>query len=102
MKDEKLSVIMGVWNPDRQMLEQAVQSILSQTFSDFCFYICDDGSTNGAYEWLRQYARGDGRIRPLRHEQNRGLACALNTCLAHCRGEYVARQDADDFSLPTV
>lgn len=100
MRAEAVSVIMGVWNPDQRMLKRAVDSILAQTFADFRFYICDDGSTNGAFTWLSDYARRDPRVCVLRHSRNRGLAAALNTCLRHCEGKYVARQDADDYSHP--
>lgn len=102
MSNPILTVIMCVYNcPSEQMLTRAVDSVLNQTFRDFEFLICDDGSTNGSRAWLREEARRDNRIRLLANEKNEGLAFALNKCLARAKGRYIARQDADDYSLPT-
>ena len=97
-----LTVIMCVYNcPSERMLTQAIDSVLNQTFRDFEFLICDDGSTNDSLAWLRKKARQDDRIVLLTNDRNEGLAFALNKCIAHSRGRYIARQDADDYSSPT-
>ncbi len=96
-----VSVIMGVYNEkNREQLELAIDSILSQTLQEIEFIICDDGSEQTCSEMLREICARDGRIRLYRHEENQGLAAALNTCLSHARGEYVARMDGDDISKP--
>ena len=88
---------MPVYNGERY-LREAVESILRQTFSDFEFLIIDDGSRDGTSAILRSYR--DDRIRVFENEHNLGLIAALNKGLQMARGEYVARMDADDISLP--
>ncbi len=92
-----VSVLMAVYNGQRHV-RQAVDGILAQTFPDFEFVIVDDGSTDTTPRILDEYV--DPRIVRLKHTKNRGLIAALNTGLAAARGEFVARQDADDFSYP--
>lgn len=93
-----VSVLMPVYNAERYVGE-AVESILGQTFSDFEFIIIDDGSTDGSLGILRKYADRDGRIR-LVSRPNTGYVVALNEAISLARGEYLARMDADDASLP--
>lgn len=100
MAEPVLSVIMGVYNcPTEEMLMRAVDSVLEQTFSDLEFIICDDGSDNGTYEWLKKAAQKDKRIVLIRNKRNMSLAYSLNRCIEIARGKYIARQDADDYSV---
>lgn len=97
----KISVIMSVYNPHPYaQLEDAAASILRQTEKDWEFLIYDDGSEEAVREKLRCLAGSDPRIRLLEGDRNRGIAWGLNQCLANARGEYIARMDADDLSLP--
>ena len=93
-----VSVVMAVHNGER-FLAEAVESILNQTFSDFEFLIIDDGSTDGSSAILSAYAARDARIR-LISQPNQGLTRSLNAGIKLARGEYIARFDADDISLP--
>ncbi|GEM_PF-361920 len=93
----RVSVLMPVYNGE-QYLDEAVQSILCQTFRDFEFLIIDDGSTDGTKAILDSY--NDERIRLVRNERNMGLTKSLNRGLVLARGDYIARQDADDVSHP--
>lgn len=96
----KVSVIMGVYNTNnREMVKSAIDSILNQTFEDFEFIICDDGSTDGTYELLKELTRDDERCILIQNKSNQGLAQTLNNCIAIAKGDYVARMDADDISL---
>jgi glycosyltransferase involved in cell wall biosynthesis len=94
--DPTVSVIMPVYNGEGY-LRAAIESILTQTFSDFEFLILDDGSTDRSSSIISGY--DDPRISILRHS-NRGLAGTLNRGISLARGKYVARQDQDDISLP--
>lgn len=95
----KISVIMGAYNiASLANFDHAMQSVLKQSETDFEFVICDDGSTDGTYDLLTEYARRDSRIKLIRNPQNQGLASALNHCLSVASGMYIARQDADDYS----
>lgn len=98
----KVSVIMGIYNTNnREMVKEAIDSILNQTFKDFEFIICDDGSTDNTYDLVKELTQHDERCILIRNEQNQGLAQTLNNCLAIAKGEYIARMDADDISIHT-
>lgn len=81
-------------------LAQALDSILSQSFSSFEFIVIDDASTDGTARILADYAGRDSRICLLSNQRNMGLAWSLNRGLKQANGRYVARMDADDISLP--
>jgi len=94
----RITVLMPVYNAERY-LRTAVDSILGQTFSGFELLIVDDGSDDGSTAIVNSYT--DKRIRLIRNECNLGLIATLNKGLQAARGQYVARMDADDISLPT-
>jgi glycosyltransferase involved in cell wall biosynthesis len=93
----KISVIMSVYNGEKY-LGEAIESVLGQTFTDFDFIIVNDGSTDGSLEIIQSYH--DERIRVMNNESNLGLTKSLNKAIKESGGEYIARQDADDISLP--
>ena len=92
----EVSVIMTVYNGERY-LNEAIRSILDQTFEDLEFVIIDDGSTDGTPEILEKLR--DPRVRILIQE-NRGLTASLNRGIRESRGRLIARMDADDISHP--
>src|SRR5208337_1888421 len=94
----QVSVIMAVYNGDK-FLEEAVESVLCQTFADFEFVIIDDGSTDGTSKLLAKYAEQDSRIVVIRQD-NRGLPSSLNRAISVANCELLARMDADDRMLP--
>lgn len=99
MDEVMISVIMGVYNTsDNSVLYKAINSILRQTFQNFEFIICDDGSTDKTYDLLCDIAKTDLRVVVIRNEMNLGLAVTLNKCIDVSRGKYIARMDADDIS----
>ena len=93
----KISVIMPAYNAEKYIAE-AIDSILGQTFGDFEFIILNDCSKDRTEEIILSY--DDPRIVYLKNEQNLGVAATLNRGLAIAKGEYIARMDADDISLP--
>ena len=99
-RSPRISVVMGAYN-SRDTIEAAVLSILDQTVEDLELLVCDDCSTDGTWELLQRLAEQHPRkLRLLRSGENRYLAASLNRCLAEAKGEYIARMDADDVSLP--
>ena len=98
MKPPEISVVMSVYN-DAAYLRTAVDGILSQTGVDLEFIIVDDGSSDDSPGILAEYAARDHRIRVI-HQENAGLTRALITGCNAASGEFIARQDADDVSLP--
>jgi glycosyltransferase involved in cell wall biosynthesis len=95
MKNPKVTVLMSVYNGEKY-LKEAIDSILNQTFKDFEFLIINDGSTDRTKEILSSY--DDSRIKIIVNEKNIGLTKSLNKGLKVAKGEYIARQDADDIS----
>lgn len=89
---------MSVYNGEKY-LKEAIESILDQTFRDFEFIIVNDGSTDGTSDILAHYQQIDNRIR-VYDQENRGLVTSLNRGCQLAKGEYIARMDADDISLP--
>lgn len=97
----KVSIIMGIYNC-AATLSEAIDSILMQTFEDWELIMCDDGSTDDTYQIAKQYQECvSSKIVLLQNNQNMGLNYTLNCCLAVASGQYIARMDGDDISLPT-
>ncbi len=93
------SVVMAVHNGEPYLAE-SIESILTQTLSDFEFVILDDASTDQTPEILREWARRDHRIRLIASSIQLGLAGSANRVVHEARGEVCARMDADDVSHP--
>lgn len=97
----KISVIMGIYtSKNKDMVRYAVNSIINQTFNDWEFVICDDGSPDDTWEFLNSEYGNDSRFVLVKNETNGGLRVALNTCLKNSNADYVVRMDADDYSRP--
>lgn len=90
-----ISICMPVYNASRY-LRDCIDSILSQSFTDFELLIVDDGSTDDSVEIIRSYS--DSRIRLI--ENKHDYIGSLNLLLQEARGKYIARMDADDVMLP--
>lgn len=95
----RVSVLMPVYNAD-QFLEESVGSILAQTYTDFELLLLDDGSKDKSLEIAKKLAKKDPRIRVLPNKTNVGIVKTLNRGISLARGEFLARMDSDDFSLP--
>jgi glycosyltransferase involved in cell wall biosynthesis len=92
-----ISVIMSVYNGEKY-LRASIESILNQTLTEFEFIIINDGSTDKTKDILKYFS--DGRIIVI-EQQNCGLTISLNKAISISRGKYIARQDADDISMPS-
>lgn len=93
-----LSVLLPVYNAE-PTLQEAIESVLSQTHRSFELLIVNDGSTDGSDRIVRQYAEADDRIRSW-HQPNRGMAAALNHMIREAKSDWLVRMDADDVMLP--
>jgi len=96
-KNLRVTVLMPVFN-GAEYLKEAIESILGQTYRDFEFIIIDDGSGDRSLEIIKSFK--DERIKTLINEKNLGMSASLNRGLEIARGEYIARMDSDDISLP--
>jgi glycosyltransferase involved in cell wall biosynthesis len=95
----KLSVVMPVRDV-APFIDQAVESILRQSFGDFEFVIRDDGSVDGTGDMLRRWRSADPRIRLFEGEASLGPSGSANWVVAQARGTIVARMDGDDIAHP--
>lgn len=95
----RVSVIMSVHDGERY-LRAAIDSILSQTMADLELIVVDDGSNDGSADILREYASRDPRVVVVTNAARLGLTRSLNAALTRAHGEFIARMDADDVSLP--
>lgn len=88
---------MAVYNGEAY-LQEALDSILNQTFGNFEFIVVDDGSTDGSGAILA--ACSDPRLKVIRNDRNTGLSASLNRGLREAAGKYIVRLDADDLAEP--
>lgn len=96
---ELISVIMGVYNSE-ETLEEAIESILNQSYQNIEIVVCDDGSTDSSLSILKRYKKNNSnKIILLENGHNQGLNYTLNKCLQASKGELIARMDADDISM---
>ena len=96
-----ISVIMSTYKEDERLLRESIESILNQTYKDFEYIIILDYPDNDVHKSvIEEYALKDDRIHFYINEKNMGLTDSLNRGLSLCHGEYIARMDADDISLP--
>ena len=96
-----VSVIMGIYNCENT-LEEAVESIINQTYSDWELIMCDDGSKDQTHKIaLKIKETYPNKIVVLKNEKNQGLNYTLNRCLSVAKGKYIARMDGDDLSCLT-
>lgn len=95
----RVSIGVPVYN-GQKFIAATIESLLSQTFSDFELIICDNCSTDGTEAICRQYAARDPRVRYFRNERNLGPAPNYNRCFELARGEYFKWNAADDLCAP--
>jgi len=95
--EELVSVIMST-KDDSKTLDLAIKSILEQTYRNFELLIMDDGSKDNTNNILQKYSKKDNRVKIHKNDSNLGLTKSLNQLITLSNGEYIARQDADDYS----
>ena len=99
LEKDKISILMGLYNAEKT-IDESIKSILNQTYKNWELIICDDGSIDNGMNIVKKYLNKDNRIVLIQNNKNMGLNYTLNHCLKYATGEYIARMDADDISLP--
>ena len=89
---------MPTYNGEKY-IEEAIQSVLDQTFTNFEFLIIDDGSTDNTAAIINSFK--DERITYIKKHANTGIAHSLNLGIDKAKGKFIARMDDDDVSMPT-
>lgn len=100
MNKPLVSVLIPCYNVEKYV-EESINSILNQTYSNLEVIAIDDCSTDQTKELLHQMAKKDSRITVVENPENLKLIKTLNKGIGLCKGEYIARMDADDIALPT-
>jgi len=95
----EVSVIMPVYNGEA-WLEDAMASVLNQSYGDFEFIVVNDASRDRSSQIIRKFAASDPRVVLVEHETNRGAAAARNTAIRRSAGRYLMMADADDIQHP--
>lgn len=95
----KISVLMPAYNVENY-IEEAVQSILNQSFKDFELIILEDSSTDNTWEIMQKFPEMDNRISVYKNDENLGISKSRNKLIKLAKAKYIAWQDADDISLP--
>lgn len=92
-----MNVTIGIsfYNAE-EYLEDAIKSILAQTYSCWELILIDDGSRDNSLQIAQEYAKADSRIRVISDGTNKRLPCRLNQVISEAKGYYIARMDADD------
>src|SRR5262245_27160007 len=93
----KVSVVMPVYNREKYV-GKAIESVLTQTFTNFELLVIDDGSTDRSRAIVQSYV--DARIRLFCNDANEGIPKTRNKAIALARGEYIAFVDSDDWVYP--
>ena len=96
----KISVIVPVYNTE-MYLHRCIDSILSQTFTDFELLLIDDGSKDSSGTICDEYAAKDSRVRVF-HKENGGVSSARNLGLDNAKGDWITFVDADDYMFPDM
>lgn len=100
MEKDKVSVIMAVYNCEKT-IARAIDSIVNQMYQNWEMIICDDCSMDHTYSIALKYReKYPTKIKVITNDSNSKLAFSLNHCLKYANGEYIARMDGDDISLP--
>lgn len=94
-----VSVIIPCYNAEN-FVESAVRSIMEQTYSNLEIIVINDCSSDNTGEILKRLAEEDPRIKYIENEQNLKLSKTLNKGINLAKGDYIARMDSDDISLP--
>lgn len=94
-----VSIIMPVYNAGH-FLAEAIASLQNQTHQNWELIAVDDHSIDNSWKILKEFAQNDTRIKISRTRKNRGVAYTTNLALSKTKGEFIARMDADDISLP--
>ena len=95
-----ISVIMATFNEPKAFIEGSVSSILNQTHDNLELLIADDSTSKETADIIDACAAKDPRVKVIRKAERMGFVNALNAALDMAKGDFIARMDGDDFSLP--
>ena len=100
-RDFLISVIVPVYNIEKEYLERCIHSICAQTYQKLEILLVDDGATDGSGDVCDRFAKEDSRIRVF-HKENGGSSSARNLAICEAKGEYIGFIDSDDYIEPDM
>lgn len=95
-----ISVIMATFNEPKQFIEASICSILNQTYRNLELLIADDSTNVDTIKVIDDFAGKDNRVVVIRKKERMGFVNALNEALSLAKGDFIARMDGDDISMP--
>jgi len=95
-----VSIVMPAKNAGDFLLE-ALQSIQNQTYKDWELIVVDDASTDNTFKILKEFSKGNRKLRVFRNKRKRGVSFSANLAISKAKGIFIARMDADDVMFPT-
>lgn len=98
-KNPQVSIVMPAYNAG-DFLRSSINSILNQTYKNFEFIIVNDASNDETSKILNSYKKIDKRIKIITNKINLGVSRSANIAISEAKGQFIARMDADDISLP--
>ena len=98
MRNPKISIVMPAFNAEK-FIQTSIESIISQTYQNFELLIINDGSSDNTLEIIEKFKKQDERIILINRKKS-DLATSLNQGISLCKGQYIARMDADDIAIP--
>jgi len=100
MKEMLVSIIMPAYNCERY-IDEAINSVLAQTYKNWELLVIDDGSKDATFQILSEFSKNDYRIKPLKNEKNMGVSATRNRGIELASGEWIAFLDSDDIWAPS-
>ena len=98
MPEPLVSVLIPSFNHARY-IENAIRSVLSQSYANLELIVNDDGSTDGSHDVLRPFGK-ERRVKVLLNTENRGQSAVLNEAISLAQGDFISLLPSDDWYLP--
>ena len=95
-----VSIIMPAYNCEKYV-EEAINSVLAQTYQNWELIVIDDGSKDNTFQIITEFGQKDSRIKPLQNEKNMGVSATRNRGIDLANGDWIAFLDSDDMWVPT-
>lgn len=99
MNEYLVSIVTPVYNSER-FISETIDSIQSQTYSNWELLLIDDCSKDNSYEIIKSYMKNDDRIKYIKLEKNSGASISRNTGIHNAKGRFIAFVDSDDLWEP--
>ena len=94
-----VSILIATYNSE-DFIRETLDSVLNQTYTNLEIVLCDDASSDGTVNVLKEYQKKNERIKIIQNDRNLGISLNMNNGIGQCNGKYIAILDADDWAYP--